>query len=55
MDEELSIEEMDRIINKFIDNFCGTSFGEHIQRWRENTFDNDYDTITEIYNEVMDY
>lgn len=55
MDEELTIEEMDRVINKFIDNFYGTAIGEHICRWRENTFDTDYDTIKEIYNEVVDY
>lgn len=55
MEEELTIEEMDRVINKFIDNFYGTSIGEHIRRWRENTFDTDYDTIKEIYDEVMDY
>ena len=28
---------------------------KRLKRWRENTFDNDYDTITDIYNEVMDY
>lgn len=53
--DELTIEEMDRVINKFIDNFYGTSIGEHIRRWRENTFDTDYDSIKEIYDEVMDY
>lgn len=53
--EELTIEEMDRIINRFIDKFYGTAIGEHIRRWRENTFDTDYDSIKAIYDEVEDY
>lgn len=53
MGEELTIQEMDNAIKQYINEYDGTAIGEHISRWRENTYDDDYDAIEEIYNEVM--
>lgn len=52
---ELAIYDMDREIESFVEQFFGTSIGEYIRRWRENTLDTDYETIKAIYDEVMDY
>lgn len=50
--EEVSVEEMDRVIQQFCDAYDGTAIGEHIRRWRENTSDADYDEIYSIYEEI---
>lgn len=51
----MSIEEMDIIINRFIEAYWGTSIGESIYRKRRNVYDDNYSGIEEIYNEVLNY
>lgn len=51
----MTIEEMDKIISVFIQQYWGTAIGESIYNKRCNTFDDDYDHIQDIYNEVINY
>lgn len=50
---DLSIEEMDYEIERFLEAYDGTAIGEHIARWRENA--SSREEIESIYEEVMDY
>lgn len=50
---ELSIEYMDTIIKQFIDEYWGTAIGDSIYKKRTNTHDDDFDSIKDIYNEVI--
>lgn len=54
-EEAKSIEEMDVVIKRFIDEHWGTAIGESIYHKRLNTFDTDYDGIKDVYDEVMNY
>ena len=49
---DLSVEEMDYEIERFIEAYDGTAIGEHIARWRENA--SSREEIESIYEEVMD-
>lgn len=51
----MTIEEMDSVIKKFIEENFYTDAGESIYNKRCNTFDDDYDRIKEIYDEVISY
>lgn len=51
----MTIEDMDKVIQNFIETYQGTAIGESIYNKRCNTFDNDYDHIQDIYNEVVNY
>lgn len=51
----MSIEEMDRVIKNFIEEYWGTAIGDSIYNKRCNTSDSDFDRIEDIYNEVIEY
>lgn len=43
---------MDNKIKEFIESYYGTAIGNSIQNRRQNLFDNDYDGIKTIYDEL---
>ena len=54
-EENIGLDEMNRVITQFIDEYQGTDIGDRIYCRRINTYDNDYDGIFDIYRDVMDY
>ena len=51
-EQGMTLEEMIREINRFIEQYDGTAIGGIIKNWRQNTRDDDYDGIEAIYNEL---
>lgn len=54
-DYEPTIEDMDCEINRFIEMYDGTLIAYTVKNQRDNTNDDDYDRIKEIYDAVMEF
>lgn len=50
-----SREEMDQEIQRFVEIYQGRACGESVKNRRENIRDNDYESIAEIYDYVINY
>lgn len=55
LDYEPTIEDMDCEINRFIEMYDGTLIAYTVKTQRDNTNDDDYDRIKEIYDAVVEF
>ena len=51
-EDELDIGYMDSQIEVFLEQYSGTSYGESVRNRRENTRDDDWGGIHEIFSEL---
>lgn len=52
--ENLTLEEMNIEIERFIEIYWGTAIGDSVYKMRINTVDNDYDGIKDIYDYIKE-
>lgn len=48
----MEISDMRSAIEHFIEAYDGTSIGEHIKNWYDNTSKNDFEQISDIFSEL---
>ena len=52
--KNLTLEEMNIEIERFIEIYWGTAIGDSVYKMRINTVDNDYDGIKDIYDYIKE-
>ena len=52
--KNLTLEEMNIEIERFIETYWSTAIGDSVYKMRTNTVDNDYDGIKDIYDYIKE-